>query len=236
MRMIRRYRHTGWDLVASGLLLVCVAVAAAIVLLEANGYLIDFAHLRVESSSLLVLRTQPRDTTIILDGKRLPHTWDGTWQISPGRHELAVTAPGRFTWQQSFHVSPRRAAVYQSIILYWRNPEFRETRPVLESEEETPHVDRALSVNVGEIRVVDGLQTQLVTRFSRIPQVVRFLDEDHLIVQLDNELHVIDIDGSNDRILFTLPDDAPRQLVVGNEGRSLGIIDHGERVSVYELY
>lgn len=234
--MIRRYRQTGWDIVASVLLFVCIVVAATVLLLEANGYLIDFARLRVEPSSLLVLRTEPWDVTLDLDGATLAQAWDGTWQIAPGRHELAVSAENRHIWRQSFHVVPRRAAVYQSIILYRITPTLIETRPVHEEERGIPLVDPSLRVTVGgEIRIVDGLQTRLVTRFSRAPSAVRLLDAGHLIMQLDREIHVIDSDGSNDRVLFKLPDETARQLIISEGGRSLGIVN-GEEVAIYQLY
>ena len=233
--MIRRYRHTGWDLVASVLLLVCVAVAATILLLEANGYLVDFVRFDVEPSSLLVVRAQPKDVQLTLDGEPLAETWDGTWQITPGRHDLEIEAEGRQRWTQSFHVTPRRARVYESVILYLNPPVLKGVRAREPAEVDMPLIDSILQVRDGEIRRLDGTQSSLVTRFSRTPIAARQLDMHHLIVQLGNELHVIDIDGSNDRVLLTLANDTPHPLVIRDDGRLLGVII-GTDVYEYQLY
>lgn len=235
MHMLRRYRRSGWDLVASALLLVCVAIAGSILLLEANGYLIDFARLRIEPSGLLVVRSNPRDASLELDGLPLASRLDTTWQITPGRHELIARADDRHPWRQAFHVAPRRVAAYEHIILYWITPRVTTTREATPEELAVPLIDPILSVRAGEIWIRTGDNAELITRFSRTPLAAWMLDEHHVIVQLDAELHILERAGSNDIALLSLTDASPRQLVVRANGRELGVVSSGE-ITYYELY
>lgn len=214
-----------WNSAAFVLRSVLTLLVAFLLLVQAYGYVIDFKSLTLTKVGLLVLQVRPTEATIALSGGTLHK--EGNYLVSKlpqGSYQLEVSYPTYQTWKQRVRIEPGRSSAYPSIILFLTNPVVAATQPATTSQLATPLVDPTLRVDGGELWRIRKDDDQLVTRFSAPIRSARLFDKNHVLVTIGRELHVVDIDGSNDLRLVTFSDGRQRRLLPLDQ-TSMGVLD-----------
>jgi hypothetical protein len=189
------------------------------------GYVIDFKSLTLMKVGLLVLQVRPTDATITLPGGELQK--EGAYWVSKlpqGSYQLEVSHPTYQTWKQRVRVEPGRSHAYPAVTLFLAEPIASQTRPATLAELGAPLVEPTLRVEGGELWRVRKDGDQLVTRFSAPIRSARLSNRNHVLVTIGRELHVVDIDGSNDLRLVTFEDGRQRRLILLDQA-TVGILD-----------
>ncbi len=217
-------RDVGWDIAGVALRSVLTLLAAAILVLEANGYLIDFNRLRAEKAGLLVLETRPADAKAMLDGNALPlRRGQLTTAYFPDMYRLDVVKDGYHPWHHTVRIERGHVAVFDGIVLFPRERPVTGARPATTAEAAAPLVGSQLRVTSGEVwyQSARTAAEQLVTRLSVPIQAAVLLDKAHVLYQVRSGVHVVDLDGTNDVLLIdqALPD--PARMTVADGGRTV---------------
>lgn len=219
------HRETWWDIASFSLRSLLTLIAAAIVILEANGYVIDFNRLRIEKAGLLVLTTQTPAVTALLDGKELNlQRGQLTKQYFPDQYQLEVNKAGYQSWKHQVDIKKGHVAVFADITLFPDQLTTINDHQVTAAELKVPIVSDQLRLVGTELwhRTKDA--EQLVTRLSTPMIAAVLLDSAHVIYETASEIHVIDIDGSNDQLLLEREFVTPMPLTIAESGRILSII------------
>lgn len=97
-------------------------ISAPVVLLYTAGYRIDFARGRLAQVGALVLKSTPRDATIILNGKTTDGETPTSMKLAPDEYRILVQKPGYHPWQKLLPVQSRVTTFAEDIIL-WKQTE-----------------------------------------------------------------------------------------------------------------
>jgi len=218
-------RDTWWDIASFILRSVLTSIAAIILVLQANGYVIDFDRLRIEKAGLLVITTQTPAVTTLLDGKELRlQLGQLTKQYFPGQYQLEVRKAGYQTWQYQADIKKGHVAVFADITLFPEQLTVINDHPVTATELKAPVVSDQLRLVGTELWHRTKDVERLVTRLS-VPMIAAVIfDSTHVIYETASEIHVIDMDGSNDQRLLEREFVTPMPLLIIESGRTLSVI------------
>ncbi len=157
--------------------LVLFLVAAPTVLLYTSGYRYSFKKGRVEQVGGLVLKTQPRDAAVILNGRTIPERAPINLKLIPDEYHIEVTKEGYQPWVKTLPVKSRETTFIEDVVLW------KESSPVtlraLDSNESyrillTPDLARAVLFAGKELSVFDflrGTEAQRAT-IDQYPDVI----------------------------------------------------------------
>lgn len=231
---MRQYKSQNrWDVIGFLLRSFLTLLAAGILALQANGYEIDYTTLTWQKAGLIVVNVEPTSAQLIVDGSASTLTGrERTVLLSPRTYTATVKQDGFSSWQQTVHVEAGRAHTYAAT-LYWLEPKLLATRQATVEDTETAPSSE-LRIDGGELWHVDDGEQKLITRFSQTIASAVFLDRDHILLQLGSSIRVIDLNGSNDRILIQRTSDEPVRLVPRNGGRAVEVVTN-ELVTTYGL-
>ncbi len=228
------HRRTRLELVARALRYGLTALAAGILVLQANGYSIDFATLTVEKLGAIVLTDVPSGAQVTIDGNPVSVERRAVTQlVYPGSYVVSVQLAAHQTWQRNVQVGAG-AAVHYRPVLFYEEPSFLGIQPASPEELRAPFVDPRLIVIGGEVWLRDNGTRQLVTRFASPMRAATLLDDDHLAVVVNTDLVVLTRDGMSQQILLTVEAGQPVRLVPTDRGRRLAVV-LGETTRRYEL-
>ncbi len=195
------------------ILIVSFIFFSTLIVLKANGYQLNVKTGKFIKTGMIVLDADPQGT-IKLDGKVLRKQGypNRIGNLIPGSYDIEVGTPNYQTWEKTIAVSFGQASVYDHIKLF-RQSALDTNAPsdltLLELTTESKNYQGNLQVIGSEVFLNDTL----VTRFSQnVSTAVLFPDDYHLVFQIANEIRVIDLDGSNNKLLFELPNDLPTQI------------------------
>lgn len=192
--------------------LVLIAAFLAVTLLvvaEARGWRFNRRTLRLERTGTLVVRFQPEDATLLVNGravnKKSPVVIDN---LIPGRFEARLEKPDFQPWSSSFIVEPERVVAEVNVVLFRTEPivepvsDEAEVRRYTELERLVPDVATDPTVKQkNEIWVSD----ELITRVAEPVLRARWLIErDYIIFQTGQEFRVVRADGTNDVVVARL--------------------------------
>lgn len=223
-------RETWWDIASFLLRSLLTLIAAVILVLEANGYVVDFNRLRIEKAGLLVIEVTPATATVRLDDKELSlQRGKLTKQYFPDQYQLEVSKLGYQTWHHQADIKKGHVALFNDITLFPTKLKVLDTHPVTLAEQQTLLVDNQLRILDTELwhRTKDA--EQLITRLS-VPMIGAILfDPSHALYETSTGIHVIDIDGSNDQLLLSDDFAKPAPLIITDSGRTLSVV--GEQIT-----
>jgi len=194
----------------SAMLILLFIVCAGSIIFGAAGYRIESKSRKIYQTSMVVVKSQPRDATCILDG--VEQAGMSVWRISnvaPGNHKISVAKEGYQNWMQTFAVTAGETKIYEDIVLFLRNP-----TPIASEKNNNQNLfNKLLEQNVDDRIIVKNetelwYNDELVTRFSqKVAGIKLYPDNRHVAYISKRELHIIDIDGSNDMAIIKLPSD-----------------------------
>lgn len=219
---------------ATVLRIILTGLASFILLLEANGYAVNFQTLAVTKVGLLVVSAQPATATVTVDNvtiKQQQTQW--ITKLPAGTYTVSASTPGYQTWRNPVQIESGMSRAYPSVWLFLATPIVTDVRPATARELFAPLVDETLKVDGTEIWHTMRGQSKLITRYFEPVQSAVMVGSEHVAVQIGSTIHILDMDGTNDQVLMTLPDKRQRRLLVPDD-RTLGLLD-GTQVTIYRI-
>ncbi len=223
-----------WDTLAFVLRTLLTFVVVFILLVQANGYAIDFHRLRLAKIGLLYIHPSPPDVAASLNiGTFTRQGQNLVAELPPGQYTVTLRKSDYQPWQQTVRIQAGRSSAFPFATLFLAEPVLLAQRPATASELISPLVDEKLRVSGGELWAARAGSEQLVTRYLPSIRSARLFDSGHVIVQLGSEIHLLDLDGSNDRVLVTLGDSHQRRLLP-IDTKTIGLLDVNQ-VTTYRI-
>jgi hypothetical protein len=181
---------------------------AAWMLFQASGYRILQSPFRLVKTGLISLTVHPSEELVVtLNNEPVPVNHMTFSNLTPGRYVIKVTRPGFLPWEVTTSIAAGEAKSYPDILLFYEEP--RHT-PIPDDEAKIfrdllDHPERfqsGLQIQGSELWADDAL----VTRYSGLITTALWLPtKTHLLVLVDGLLHSIEVNGSHDTVLFSVP-------------------------------
>lgn len=102
------------------------AAAAAVVVMLALGYRLDFKDAKLDKTGLLVLNSVPRGAYITLNGAVASERTTARLSLDPGRYQVKVDRPGVIPWEKDIDLDPGEAILEENILLFAKPTQRRE--------------------------------------------------------------------------------------------------------------
>jgi len=201
---------------------------AFLIVLKANGYQLNYQNWKIIKTGMIVLNGDPKDVTIKMNNKilkgGLPKRISN---LAAGTYEITISHKDYQGWDKVIKVDSGLAATYSDIILFKDVPEEQalpENTNIEKLGAEYTNATRDLTIKEREIY----FRENLITRFSQKVLALAFYpDNKHIIYQIQNELRVIDLDGSNNKLLITLAATEPSIFTFINNDATIIYLDEG---------
>lgn len=207
--------------------MVSFAFFSVLIILKANGYQLNWRYWKITKTGMIILDGDPQDVKVKINQKYLEGFPLRLSNLTPGSYEVTVTKAGYQSWQKNFNVGEGRAVIIENIVLFLQEPRDA-TKPDLSPQQvanEFQNFTNQIEIKGDELH----WQNNLVTRFgSQVLSAVIYPDNSHFIVQLNNEIRVIDLDGSNNLLLFKLTSSEPTAITFRDNGRTIIFLDNGQ--------
>jgi len=178
---------------------------AALIHLKANGFKMDYRTWKLVQTGMIILGGNQEKAEVKVDGQLYAYGLPvRIANLAPASYDVTISKDKYQTWQKSIQVESGKASINQSVTLFLENPP-----EITPPENLTPEVlvkefqiqSALLKINGSEIYYQD----KLVSRFSQdIAAAIIYPDDNHLIFQQADEVRVIELDGSNNHLLFKL--------------------------------
>jgi len=206
--------------------IINIGVAVYLIVI-ANGYRIDWENFKIEKTGIIYLKSTPNDVNIYIDNKIVGDKTPFKYQeVLPGRYSVSISGYNRQDWQGYFVVEPGIVSSKEKIVLFLKKPEemplSNEDVTYFEKNKNNENSKSLIIKNNSEIYSSD----KLVTRFSEsVKKAVWYPDYNHIVFQVDKELRVMEVDGSNNIKLLNLESADPIELVFSDQGRIIILKD-----------
>lgn len=199
-------------------LIVSFSILAVFLLLEAYGYRVDRQNWRIEQTATIVLNGTPRQVNISVNrnlppDQILPATIS---KLLPGEYEIIIAKEGYQTWTHSVRLAGGQAVEFDKITLFLTEPKIAESERKLSlADVQQDYTSQSNNLDIRENEIY--YQDKLVTRTSsKILGAILTPDRYHIIYQEKAELRVMDLDGTNNIKLITLPNDSKISFALYN--------------------
>jgi len=228
--MFSRYKKKILFIVFWTVLSVSFLFSAFIIVLKANGYQFNYKQWKVIQTGMIILDGTPHGAKINvngrLNGRQLPTRLQA---LAPGSYEISVFTEGYQNWQRIIRVDEGKAVSFQNIVLFFSNPE--ECR-VPNSNLTIDQLKQAMTQNNPDLKILGNeifYQEKLVTRFSSdVLAASIYPDNQHLVFQIDNQIRVIELDGSNNTLLLNLKTTNPSAFIFANNDKTIVYLDQDQ--------
>ncbi len=202
-----------------------IAIATSIHL-KVNGYKINWQTLEFVQTGMISLDSVPDSAEVKINGKVESQTLPKKIRdLAPGYYDITVSASNYRPWQKTVLVQSGKASLYQNIVLFLENPEEVALPTNITADNiknDFQNQTRNLKISGSEIY----FQDKLITRFAQnISGAILFSDNSHIVFQQNDEIAVVDIDGSNSQLLIKLSSSAPTSFTLKNNGRTIYYLD-----------
>ncbi len=196
---------------------IVIIVFGAYLIIIANGYKINWQAKTLQKTGMIYLKINPTDVDVLLDGKKI--TTKIPARISnllPKRYDIKVLKNGYLSWEKNFSVESGQVAVAADIVLFLE-------KPILMEVNENDKKSLSDATENFDVRIIDGelwWGDDLITRvFEPIKCAYLFPDKKHFIFQIQKSLHVIDLDGSNDKKIYEFSTDNETKIIFQQKGK-----------------
>ncbi len=197
-------------------------------MLKANGYQLNWRYWKLIKTGMIVLDGDPQDVSIKINQKYLEGLPLRMANVSPGSYEIIVSKDGYHSWQKNFEVPAGKAVTATDIVLFIQLAKDTPTPANLDAQQVlSEYQNRAESIEIKGSEIY--WRGNLVTRFaSPVLAAAMYPDNQHLVFQQDNEIRVIELDGTNNILLFSLQSSEPSAISFRDNGRTLIFLDGGQ--------
>lgn len=208
-----------WVVIIGSFLLV-----SSWIISSATGYRFNTQSGRFQKTSFLKIRTEPREVTVLLQGKQVAvkTPWEQK-RLFPGNYEIKIEKPGYHSWAKNVTIEPSQALVLDRIVL------FKQALPQAASPEEAATLEKAnppddLYFQGGEIFSAERIITR---RSADVVAATWYPNKNYVVYQIYSEIRVVELDGSNDLKLADLETKKPTKFSVSNNSELLFYRDGG---------
>lgn len=214
---------------------VLIFIVGSYLITYSMGYKINLSTRKIIKTGLIVLLFDEKPDSILLGNKEIAPKENVSIPLEPGFYDVLVKRSGYQDWSIRCEVKPELVNYYKYVELFKPAGEIVEIsdQSIIDALN-TPSTVLAVSAPKGlrgndyEIWVKD----KLITRFSSaISQVSWFPDNHHILFQQGSEIHVIDEDGSNDKVIVELPSPSPAKFMVSPRDQKLYFAQDGKYYS-----
>lgn len=201
---------------------------AFLIHLKANGWQLNFRTWRLLKTGMIILNGNPDKVEVKINGKIQTYSLPAKMgNLPPGSYDVSIASRGFQTWQKTIRVLPEKVSIYSDITLFLEESQEIEVPSKMTSEvivKELQNRTNGLKVAGPEIYWNDNL----VTRFSQnVVMATAYSDNHHIVFQLGNEVRVVELEGSNNQLLFRLVTSEPTTLVFRDDGRTIYYVEEG---------
>lgn len=216
-----------------GLLFVAVA---GFLLILANGYKINLQAKKIQKTGMIYLKTEPKDVEIFLDDKLIAEkTPARLGYLLPKRYTVLIKKDEFNSWSKTLSVESGQVEVNQNIIFFKNEPKMitasRDDVIALDNYKKDNGETLGLKTKDGEI----WWGKDLITRMSEPVLNLSFIaDKNHILFQINKEIRVMDLDGTNNFKLLELSS-ATSTIWVLTDGGKYIIYRDGDLVKKAEL-
>lgn len=211
-----------------GILIVSFCFFAFLIILKANGYQFDYRYWRIEKTGMIILDGQPKNVVIKLNQKYLEAFPERISNLNPGFYHIVISKDRYHLWQENINLQAGQAVEREEIILFYSEPIENQNYKEITAEtilKEYQDYNKNLLIKDNEIFYRD----QLVSRFSQnIISAALAPDNNHIFFQQNNELHVMDINGTNNITLFKLNSSEPIIFTFRENSKVIIYLDSGQ--------
>ncbi len=206
-------------------LIIVFCVLAGSVSLVMAGYRLDWQTKRLTQTGLLYIAGSPRQAQVAINGAqvadKLPLRLSA---VVPGEYRVVISKEGFIAWHKSFTIKPGEARTETDVRLFYIRPEVSDVTDPALIERVQSNTSLSPLINGQEIRI----GASLVTRVSgELKSAALSLDRGHIYFQIGREVRVIEKDGTNELLLFTLSTDEPSQIIALAQDKEIALLDHG---------
>lgn len=190
-------------------LIASFIIFSVIIVLEAYGYRLNRQTWKLEPTGTIIVDGLPRQAKLTVNGQEIKEDLPiKLSKLLPGQYDLVLSQENYQTWSKSFRLEGGQAIEAKRLILFLIEPQTVETtRKITLEELQKDFQNQGNSVILKENEI--WYQEKLVTRFAQKPLgAILTSERHHLIFQLGNELRVMDIDGTNNLKLVSLPNES----------------------------
>lgn len=200
--------------------------------LKANGWEFNFKTFQIIKTGMISLDGRPDSAKVSVNGKIMSQTLPAKIRnLSPGFYDVKITSQNYQTWEQSIKVEVGKACLFSSIILFLQTPRdatVPSNMNLTNFEQDYTNQAQKIDINGSEIY----FQEQLISRFSQnVSSAILYPDNKHIIFQQNDEIRAIDIDGSNNKLLFKLTSPEKTKFIIKNNGQVLYYLEKDKILS-----
>jgi len=213
------------------LLITSFLFFATLLVLVANGYHLNMSNFKLEKTAMIILDGAPGNVIVTANSKEKVTNFPYKMKnLLPGRYEVTVKKDNYQSWRKVFWISGGQALTDPNVFLFLNENQIvkkNEDSSII-SQIQSQYNKNSSSVKISQDEVL--YQDILVTRFSS-PVLAAVLDSrsQHIIVQINDEISAIALDGSNNNHLIKLGNNNPTNFYVN--GSTLYYIDNGKAMS-----
>jgi hypothetical protein len=230
------------ELVIRTIIVLSFLTVSGIVIASANGYLFNPDSLSFEQTGIINIDVKPSLVEVSVNSKKNTYVKDNINLVNlvPGTYSLEITKVGYMPWSKTLELAAGEAAIFPWVTLFVidekRVPATLEQVTRFESQTVSDVEYPDLDVRGSELWVKPVIRTypvtvtrdahELIGRFSvPIEKALWFTGRSrlrtHIIFQINNEIHVIDRDGSNDHLLVRLEASGKANFIISDDSKTL---------------
>lgn len=200
-------------------LILSFAILATFLVLEAYGYRLNRQTWKLQPTGVIVLNGLPRQIELAVNGQISPDTTlpIKLAKILPGQYDISIKKPDYQTWSKTFILSGGQAIEDDHIQLFLSEPKsVVTTRKLALADLQKDFISQSSDLELRDNEI--WYNKLLVTRFGERPAgAILVNNRGHIIFQLGKELRVMDIDGTNNYKLVSLPDTSSVAFAIIND-------------------
>lgn len=217
-------------------IIITLALVGTYLLMMANGYKINLQAKKIQKTGMIYLKTEPKDVEIFLDDKLMASKTPARLSyLLPKRYTALIKKDEFHSWSKTMSVESGLVEVHQNIILFRVQPKM-----LIASLDDVTLIDNykkdtsdTLGLVVKDSEIWWG--KDLITRMSEPILNLSFIaDDNHIIFQINKEIHVMDLDGTNNFKLLELSSNIPSVWILNDAGKYI-IYRDGDLVKKAEL-
>lgn len=202
---------------------------------KASGLVFNFKAKTIEKTGLIVVTSNPKNAYLYLNGEYQSQTPAKLEYLLPGLYQIRVEKEGYHTWEKTEKLEAGKYIKEEALLFLKNpeistvtndeaEPLFEQNKEVILSEDILQNLPQgATDFSWDEDKTtllyrIDGeiwlyfttakpeAKNKIVARFSKNIQKVSFFpDYKHILFIIDNELRIIETDGTNNTKLLPIP-------------------------------
>jgi hypothetical protein len=203
----------------------------------ANGYIINLKSKSVLKTGMIYLKTDPRDVQIYLNNEfNSSKSPTKISNLTAGRYDIKISKDKYQDWQKTLTVEEGLVNIEDNVVLFLKDA----VNYPVSDDEKNAFNKLPNQLLTSDVKIIDNSeiwvpdpdnagQEKLVTRLSTpIKSAIYYSDKQHILFQIKNEIHVVDLDGSNNIKLIELPSEDTATFFVDQKGEFLYYSSQGE--------